>query len=73
MIFILDVELYLQGKISTRIPLEIDTDNALLWSVLTANPSERLYFDINGFQCDQDGTLRERPVYLLTVGNIAHV
>lgn len=69
---VLDVELYRQGKISTHVPLEIDTSNDLVWSVLVVfDCARRLYFDRNGFQCDCDGTICENPVYLLIEGAIA--
>ena len=69
---VLDAELYLQGKISTHVPLEIDTSNDSVWSVLVVfDCARRLYFDRNGFQCDCDGTIRENPVYLLIEGAIA--
>jgi hypothetical protein len=62
---VLDVKLYLKGKISTYKPVEIDSANSIRVVTIMLDCRRKFYFDQNGFQCDHDGTLALNPIYLL--------
>ena len=68
---VLDVELYLQGKISVHTPLEIETNDSLSSVLIMIDCPRRFYFNRDGFECDRNGVIHESPVYLLIDGAIA--
>jgi len=63
--FVLDIELYLEGKISTHKPVEIDTTDSVQSVLIMVDCPRRFYFTQDGFECDRNGVLAKKPVYLL--------